>query len=561
MMRWLQHGYDVPLKGGTEPPRWEQRNRKGAQEYAFFLDEVIPQLMEVGAVEQVTERPHGVSPLNVVPKATAGKYRLILDLRYLNDFLTEFTFEMETLNRRRRSFVEGDWMFNLDLESGYYHVAVRKEDRKYLDDWCFMCQDRAEALQRVKDVLKDMDAAGLLINMAKSVMVPTRRLRLLGFWIDSDEGTFRIPEERLVKILTHLKVLAKATKTRVRDLAATAGRIMSCYIALGPATRIFTRGMYSCIEERSHWGGWVKVSTRVKREAQLWLKALRSWDGCAIWDVPILDPIVLHVDASDSGWGGWQEGTRHFDAHEWFTEAEAKTSSTMREMLGVERLLQVCAAHLRNRAVRVFTDSFTTTRVCIKGSPKKCINEVAERIFLFCTARSVRLQVQWVPREENVLADELSKVASPGDWSLARKWFQLLDQRWGPHDVDRMANRSNSQLPVFNSRWRDRDTAGVDCFAQDWAQVNNWVCPEFSMVERVLTHLRRCKATATVVVPIWETAPWWGTICRSGGWTPVVLDWFQFPRTTSVFVPEHAEAMLGCTMHNFDVVALRVSFA
>ena len=121
VLRWISQGYDIPfLRGGGEPPPWEQHNRKGAEEYAFFLEETLPELVRVGAVRPVAERPHGVSPLNVVPKSTEGKYRLILDLRFLNEHLAEFTFTMETLSRRRHGFERNDWIFNLDLQSGYF---------------------------------------------------------------------------------------------------------------------------------------------------------------------------------------------------------------------------------------------------------------------------------------------------------------------------------------------------------------------------------------------------------------------------------------------------------
>ena len=77
-----------------------------------------------------------------------------------------------------------------------------------------------------------------------------------------------------------------------------------------------------------------------------------------------------------------------------------------------------------------------------------------------------------------------------------------------------MANMSNTHVPVFNSKWSDRLTVAVNCFTQDWRGENNWVCPGFHLVEAVLEHLRECKATATVVVPVWRTKPWY---CEPGG--------------------------------------------
>ena len=608
VLKWIEYGYDIPLS--SIPPTWFKRNGPGAKEFDFFLDDMLPKLVEMGAVQKVSEQPYGVSPLDVVPKPQAGKYRLILDLRFLNKHLHEFSFSMETLHRMRNLFQKGDLMFNLDLENGYYHVVVRPEDRKYLgfkwrnqfyvfavlpfglssapiaftkvmkqlanhwrrngwrllfylDDWCFMCRDQEVACIRSREVQADFLAAGLLINYPKSVLEPTSRLKLLGFWVDSVEGSFRIPAERKKKVLDHLRVILESPRIRIRarELASTAGRIQSCFLALGPVTRIFTRGMYECIESRSSWRGEVLITPEVRREAAFWLASLEKWDGQAIWELPLLNPRVLHVDASDTGWGGWQEGLDHFDAREWFTASEACGSSTYRELLGLERLLDIIKEEAQGEHALVYTDSLNTQLICQHGSSKRDLNSIAARIFLMCVEYSIYLKVRWVPREENVEADILSKFLTSGDWRLSRVWFEYLNKRWGPHDVDRFATGSNAQLDTFNSKWRCRGSAAVDAFTQHWGGANNWVCPDFRLMERVLNHLRVCHATATLIVPVWDTAPWWGALRPDGQWTPAVRDVVWLPREASVFQAEHEKAMLGCHQHAFDVVAVRVSFA
>lgn len=197
----------------------------------------------------------------------------------------------------------------------------------------------------------------------------------------------------------------------------------------------------------------------------------------------------------------------------------------------------------------------------MQGSPKPDLNDIAAEIFLFCLKHAIFLKVRWVLREWNERADELSKLRALDDWCLHTDWFRHFDRLWGPHTVDRMANMSNPHVPVFNSKWSDRLTVAVNCFTQDWRGENNWVCPGFHLVEAVLEHLRECKATATVVVPVWRTEPWWGTVSREGEWTSVVQGWQMLPRHQSVFVPEHEDAALGVLQHDFDVVVLRVSFA
>jgi hypothetical protein len=500
-------------------------------------------------------------------------------------------------------------MFSVDLESGYFHLPIKPEDRRllgfewkrrwyvfcvlpfglssapfaftklmkqlanhwrktgvrllvYLDDWCFMERSQEQARGLVSRVIADMEAAGLLINRDKSVLEPSQRIRLLGFWIDSREGTFRIPEERKEKIIQQLRMAKMGKQMPARELASLAGRIMSCFLALGPVTRIFTREMYACVELQVGWSDRVFLTPGAHKEVRFWMEAFPRWDGAAIWPTRLVRPRVLHVDASDSGWGGWQEGLQHFDACEHFTPEEAVEPSTVREMLGLERLLKLLLpVELRGQQVLVYTDNQGVAAITKHGSPVPRLNEIAARIFMFCAEHSTFLRVKWVPRKENVHADELSKYRSPGDWSLCREWFLALDQRWGPHDVDRMANATNAQCAVFNSKWRCQGSAAVDCYTQNWEGHNNWVCPEFSLVEAVLWHMRECCADATIIVPVWENEPWWGLISTNGRWAPVVRDAVWLPREQQLFVAEHGGAMLGAQLHHFDVVALRVSFS
>ena len=53
-------------------------------------------------------------------------------------------------------------------------------------------------------------------------------------------------------------------------------------------------------------------------------------------------------------------------------------------------------------------------------------------------------------REENQLADYLSKVIDYDDWSINTHVFAWVDVIWGPHTGDRFANR---QTERFNSRF------------------------------------------------------------------------------------------------------------
>ena len=60
------------------------------------------------------------------------KKRLILDLRYVNNFLCIPKFKYEDIRTARDIFMLGDWFFKFNYKSGYHHVDISPTHQKYL---------------------------------------------------------------------------------------------------------------------------------------------------------------------------------------------------------------------------------------------------------------------------------------------------------------------------------------------------------------------------------------------------------------------------------------------
>ena len=56
----------------------------------------------------------------------------------------------------------------------------------------------------------------------------------------------------------------------------------------------------------------------------------------------------------------------------------------------------------------------------------------------------ITLDVDWVSREENTFADELSKMLIPDDYMLSRAVFHRLEERFGLPTMDTFASGSNN---------------------------------------------------------------------------------------------------------------------
>uniref|UniRef100_A0A1X7UC29 Uncharacterized protein n=1 Tax=Amphimedon queenslandica TaxID=400682 RepID=A0A1X7UC29_AMPQE len=61
----------------------------------------------------------------------------------------------------------------------------------------------------------------------------------------------------------------------------------------------------------------------------------------------------------------------------------------------------------------------------------------------------------------------------------------------------------------------DNGSEAVDAFTVNWEMENNYFCPHFYLIPRLLFHARCCKCVGTLVVPEWPqplSGPFFG-IC------------------------------------------------
>ena len=96
-----------------------------------FVVSAIEELLAAGCIVSSTECPAVCSPLSVVRNAK-GKLRLVLDLRYVNQFLPKQKFKYEGLDLVVQMFEKEDYFFTFDLKSGYHHVDIHEDFWKYL---------------------------------------------------------------------------------------------------------------------------------------------------------------------------------------------------------------------------------------------------------------------------------------------------------------------------------------------------------------------------------------------------------------------------------------------
>ena len=130
---WIKHGVGLPFKCSPPPQNIHCVNRKLNENQVAFVDSEVQNLLHNNVIEKC-EYPYFVSPINAVPKKGKNKWRLIVDLRQLNQYIDPPKFTNEGVKEVQDLIESNDNIITVDLKYGFYHIPLASEFRKYV---CF----------------------------------------------------------------------------------------------------------------------------------------------------------------------------------------------------------------------------------------------------------------------------------------------------------------------------------------------------------------------------------------------------------------------------------------
>ncbi|XP_043199553.1 uncharacterized protein LOC122389279 isoform X2 [Amphibalanus amphitrite] len=281
------------------------------------------------------------------------------------------------------------------------------------------------------------------------------------------------------------------------------------------------------------WDEAMPWSPEAREDLAWWLTSLDGWNGRLLVPPASCD-LQLSTDASETGWGATlSTPVAQTASGFWRPEVSAETSN-FRELLAVYFALLSFCSTLRGKTVEILSDNITVVALINKlGSADRRLDAIAQNIWEFAFEHQVMLVAHHIAGYLNVDPDELSRIPLRHEWTLHPAVFQQLERMFGPHTIDRFASLSTALLPVYNSRFRDPGTAGVDALGQnDWQQHNNFINPPFRLVARVLDAVQAQRAEATLIAPMWPGQPWMERLRRLSVCPPLRL-----PPVTQACIP------------------------
>ena len=244
-----------------------------------IVDQEVQELLRKGAIVPCeSESGEFISTIFIVPKPN-GKFRPVINLIYLNEFIQYDHFKQETFSTVLDLLQKGDYMKSIDLQDAYFAVPVQKDSQKYLkfswngvlykfvcvcfgiksapflftkllkpvyamlreqkircfyyiDDSLNMDKEMAVCQSNTKMMLHSLESLGYTVNYKKSVLVPTQRIIFFGFILESVQFKIFLTEEKVQKIKTKAQSLLNTRLVVVREVASFIGLIINAFHAV-----------------------------------------------------------------------------------------------------------------------------------------------------------------------------------------------------------------------------------------------------------------------------------------------------------------------------------------
>jgi len=383
-----------------------KKNNKTALDNSSFVSNTINELLDSGSIIEVPFKPTVINPLSVAFNSS-GKPRLILDLRFVNDYLVKDHIKFDDWRTFEQFIEPGGFLFKFDLRKGYHHIDILpdhqlflgfswlKDEREvfyvftvlpfglspapavftkvlrplvaawhkdgikiavYLDDGFGFGSSYEKTLhsRKTENLLK---LAGLVVNREKSEWDPSRCLSWLGVNVNLTNNTYQITEQRISSLLKSINFILNSPYTSARNLSRIAGKVVSTKFVLKDIIRLKIRFIYKAIDEQLSWDRRLNILhyPLAHKELIFWRENINVLNNRTVLK-DLATKLIISSDASDKGIGAICE-SKSLICHKSFNIWECSNSSTWRELEALRFALDSFGKSIRGASVKWLTDN------------------------------------------------------------------------------------------------------------------------------------------------------------------------------------------------------------
>jgi hypothetical protein len=127
---------------------------------------------------------------------------------------------------------------------------------------------------------------------------------------------------------------------------------------------------------------------------------------------------------------------------------------------------------------------------------------------MICIENNITLNVNWIPRDLNIVADAISNSLDYTDYFVTQDFFNMVAKDFERKPViDLFANEYNTKCKKYFSLTFTKNACGVDAFCYNWKLYGlGWIFVPPPMILRAIHHLQVTESEAFILVPQWKTS-------------------------------------------------------
>lgn len=519
------------------------------------VTEAIGKLLAQGAIKKSPEeKGQFISNVFSVPKSD-GSVRLVINLKPLNEFIVAPHFKMEDYRTAAALLRPTDYMAVVDLKQAYHSVAVCGQHQKFLkfrwketlyqftclpfglniapyiftkimrpvlavlrkqgllsvnflDDTLLIGNTEHACSENAGATVKLLKQLGFTINEEKSQLIPSTRVKFLGYIFNTLSYTISLPDDKVEKINSKLLLIRDSATPSIQCVAELIGMLTAACPAVTYGSVYVKQLEYDKNRalklNQDDYSKLLVLSEQSRSDILWWLRSVSGTHRCLRRDKY---DIVVTTDASSTGWGGEAFGKQTSGT---WSASEAKLHINELELLAVYFCLQSLVV---GSALNILVRCDNTTAISYINNQGGCrasgCNKLARQIWKWAEENNHHIYVSYINTKVNVIADSLSREEQDSsDFMLKRKYFDKICKALGYPKVDLFATRLTKQCPLFVSWNPDPESMSVDAFTITWSSLS-YAFPPFCLIPRVLKKLIEDKADVIVVAPDWSAQAWY----------------------------------------------------
>ena len=526
-----------------------------------IAEQLLGELLAKQVVQLIQKPdPRGfLSNIFLRPKKT-GDYRMILNLKQLNEFVRYHHFKMDHLSSTLTLVSPGCYFTSIDLSDAYFSVSVAETHRKYmqfafngqyyqftclangvssaprsftkimkvplstlrerhgilitayLDDLLIVADSPKAVLQATNFTQTMLRALGFTISESKSVIKPTQSITFLGFDLNSVTMQVTVPPTKALDIKNTVLNTMQLDNISVRQFAGLLGKLAATL----PGNRygqLFLKHLEVAKTKAlrpnpQNYDVIMPISQTVQTELTWWSDNIEHVHKPIYLGNPQL---TIFTDASFLGWGCHIPSCNEEYGGRWEV-SDLQFDINYLELKAILLSLQACPIELHGQHVQIQSDNMTAvTGINKQGSTHstRC-NSITRQIWLWAIDKQLWLSAAHCPGVLNVKADAASRLFNDNtEWMLKRSLFRRICTHFGTPSIDLFASRLNNQVAQYCSWQPDPGAIIIDCFSVDWSSHQLiYAFPPFSLIGRTLQKIAQECLHAIVVVPHWPSQSW-----------------------------------------------------